>query len=659
MSTKEDEDYAALVQAVGEKAANQARQTDLAEKENETEAEDAALTILAAAKTNDLRQMISVFNALINITDENGWSPCHYAAKHTNTGMLDLLNAGSHLQLKDSIIDCFNDPSLSVAFKGRTSQNSQTTRDSNVSTGQPTNQPTDNAPIDERPAKAEMDNAGEDASIQDFLTSEDGTDPKNKNSKWVLNINAQTTQEAFSMVAGSTALHIAASTLQPQVIFELLARGADAKVKDESERTALWVVLEKAKGAGSDLKRVKECVEMLIHHGADPNETQSDTGLTVLMVLAKIGCAPALKVLLKVLTDEWTTEQCHDTSRQLMAGRVAINSKCNQGFTGLHYASQAASVECVLELLEYGAMPNCRDKRNNTPLHYAATLALAHFLVSNGARLDMKNDQNIRAIARYDDKGSTKAFNEAVDTYAHVSMVDGLGKKSPLPSGSKSWFGDDTSTMCLACSVKFSMITRRHHCRMCGLLVCATCSKKTFKCTHTNNESLRTCDGCHNILKRLNREEKLEKAKIQAKESEENERMEAEREEASRASKCAVEAMEEDQKRQLQAAATNSASMNTPSLEDDEPQSDRRKSKMLTTRGRVKHTTNETQAQEQTSQVAAQMAQNNAMLAERGEKLEETADAADRLNDQAADFLAMATAIRKNAENPARKSGWF
>ncbi|KAF1350184.1 hypothetical protein BDV97DRAFT_286388, partial [Delphinella strobiligena] len=38
------------------------------------------------------------------------------------------------------------------------------------------------------------------------------------------------------------------------------------------------------------------------------------------------------------------------------------------------------------------------------------------------------------------------------------------------------WMPDETSSKCCICETPFTFLTRRHHCRRCGRLVCATCS---------------------------------------------------------------------------------------------------------------------------------------------------------------------------------------
>ncbi|KAL5103339.1 Zinc finger FYVE domain-containing protein 9 [Taenia crassiceps] len=46
----------------------------------------------------------------------------------------------------------------------------------------------------------------------------------------------------------------------------------------------------------------------------------------------------------------------------------------------------------------------------------------------------------------------------------------------PLSLEPPEWAADTSSTVCVACNSRFTMLRRRHHCRTCGRLLCATCT---------------------------------------------------------------------------------------------------------------------------------------------------------------------------------------
>jgi transcription elongation factor Elf1 len=60
-------------------------------------------------------------------------------------------------------------------------------------------------------------------------------------------------------------------------------------------------------------------------------------------------------------------------------------------------------------------------------------------------------------------------------------------------SSSVGWTVNDGVSSCLICSSDFGLLTRRHHCRLCGLLICSSC------CSFQEGKSkgkLRVCTNC-------------------------------------------------------------------------------------------------------------------------------------------------------------------
>eukprot|EP01117_Protostelium_nocturnum_P012287 TRINITY_DN4522_c0_g1_i2.p1 TRINITY_DN4522_c0_g1~~TRINITY_DN4522_c0_g1_i2.p1 ORF type:complete len:809 (+),score=261.53 TRINITY_DN4522_c0_g1_i2:417-2843(+) len=59
------------------------------------------------------------------------------------------------------------------------------------------------------------------------------------------------------------------------------------------------------------------------------------------------------------------------------------------------------------------------------------------------------------------------------------------------------WVHDSASNNCMLCQKAFGFITRKHHCRSCGILVCSSCSgQKTFLPNIDPNERVRVCTKC-------------------------------------------------------------------------------------------------------------------------------------------------------------------
>jgi hypothetical protein len=63
------------------------------------------------------------------------------------------------------------------------------------------------------------------------------------------------------------------------------------------------------------------------------------------------------------------------------------------------------------------------------------------------------------------------------------------------------WKPDAQVSGCKSCTVNFSLLLRRHHCRNCGFIVCDNCSKRRFKLEHVDkNKDVRVCDACFLFL---------------------------------------------------------------------------------------------------------------------------------------------------------------
>ena len=56
------------------------------------------------------------------------------------------------------------------------------------------------------------------------------------------------------------------------------------------------------------------------------------------------------------------------------------------------------------------------------------------------------------------------------------------------------WMPDNSTKTCTACSLAFSLLRRRHHCRVCGKIFCQACSSQTANVG--NDGHVRVCDNC-------------------------------------------------------------------------------------------------------------------------------------------------------------------
>ncbi|KIY63183.1 hypothetical protein CYLTODRAFT_360395, partial [Cylindrobasidium torrendii FP15055 ss-10] len=67
------------------------------------------------------------------------------------------------------------------------------------------------------------------------------------------------------------------------------------------------------------------------------------------------------------------------------------------------------------------------------------------------------------------------------------------------------WIPDEKAEVCMRCAKSFGWRRRRHHCRLCGRCVCASCSEMTFFISDANNitestKPARACNACYETV---------------------------------------------------------------------------------------------------------------------------------------------------------------
>jgi len=77
------------------------------------------------------------------------------------------------------------------------------------------------------------------------------------------------------------------------------------------------------------------------------------------------------------------------------------------------------------------------------------------------------------------------------------STIKRVGDKQTDLQISPVWQPDSDHLDCSVCRVQFTLFFRRHHCRQCGNVVCATCSSNRMVINYYNKKQMeRVCDIC-------------------------------------------------------------------------------------------------------------------------------------------------------------------
>jgi hypothetical protein len=63
-----------------------------------------------------------------------------------------------------------------------------------------------------------------------------------------------------------------------------------------------------------------------------------------------------------------------------------------------------------------------------------------------------------------------------VPLWGNISQLQTMGGPVISIRNRRLWVADEASTTCTDCGSEFSLMLRRHHCRGCGDIFCASCS---------------------------------------------------------------------------------------------------------------------------------------------------------------------------------------
>ncbi|MES1916039.1 MAG: hypothetical protein MHM6MM_007899 [Cercozoa sp. M6MM] len=175
----------------------------------------------------------------------------------------------------------------------------------------------------------------------------------------------------------------------------------------------------------------------------------------------------------------------------MLLDALNVNSRSNMHQTPLFHAVRQGHLAVVRFLISRGAYVNAKDSSERRVLHFTRSTKIAECLVSHGARLIHQKDKTLVDIvrSRFGPQILTK-LRQAKREFADQKAIE-CAEVHVKPKAQ--WQKDENATSCAACSVKFQLSTRKHHCRVCGQVCCQ-------KCTHlkvrVEGKSKRCCDAC-------------------------------------------------------------------------------------------------------------------------------------------------------------------
>ncbi|TYZ56945.1 hypothetical protein PybrP1_002821 [[Pythium] brassicae (nom. inval.)] len=212
-----------------------------------------------------------------------------------------------------------------------------------------------------------------------------------------------------------------------------------------------------------------------------------------------------------------------------LAGSI-VNVADSRRNTALHLAA-AKSRRMTKLLLDAGADVNFLNMRNQTPLgvHLLTVTrddpTLTEILLQHRANANAPVDQST-ALHVALDKGLLQIAARLVRYGARLDLKDEAGKMvfdKLDPAALKLllrqvaappvWVRDAERAACMECAKKFGVGARRHHCRLCGRLLCSACAschvknsqlpfklrKRGKKKAEPAGKKARVCATCHDV----------------------------------------------------------------------------------------------------------------------------------------------------------------
>lgn len=284
----------------------------------------------------------------------------------------------------------------------------------------------------------------------------------------------------------------------------------------------------------------EEVYLLLVEGGADELQCyMQPPGKTVLMCAAEGGCVGIAEHVLEVYKkassqglqhsgngDDGAGEQEGENAAPRPTRSFGVDARIRTTFdSALSLAAARGHVSVMHLLLRAGADLFQKLKGGATPLYLATQnghLPAVQYLLTRGASandgLEYKDCQTVLMTAAFGGHRKivdellkhganplllSKSSHSAMD-YAnagrHVAIVRQL--KAFISNPFKhNWQPDHEASVCPQCEMQFSLFKRRHHCRICGFVRCASCCpQKSVHPLFPWKGAVMSCDDCFLVL---------------------------------------------------------------------------------------------------------------------------------------------------------------
>lgn len=296
-------------------------------------------------------------------------------------------------------------------------------------------------------------------------------------------------------------LLLAAAAGHVDVFIYLVDKGADLYTRNLRDQDALFMMVMHNRNN----RNVNVMLDLLVKQGIEV-DTPDASGSTALYECARTNLSHSIAMLASVGANVNLLNQ--------HTGVTPLQACC---------ANSKPDAETIRTLLDCGAHPNPIAKDDGRAMDMVLDSFFARYPngIAEGDAMDMDVyadfAMNVLPVLMEIAKKGGKYSPEKVTTL-RKSLIEAIESaqqhwadlKEPsdllnyvdldiVDSNSSQWSNDNSSATCLMCTEStFSIMIRRHHCRLCGILCCHNCSIK--RCTGKDGETLRCCDSCFNRI---------------------------------------------------------------------------------------------------------------------------------------------------------------
>lgn len=163
--------------------------------------------------------------------------------------------------------------------------------------------------------------------------------------------------------------------------------------------------------------------------------------------------------------------------RNILKTVITLNSSIDDDNLSIEEAVEAKELTELSEILQ-----NNLESETNGVLSRSTTLTDG--MVSPEPNSSDSSQQESNSVFNYD---STQISNELNNTFEQTQLL--------LPP---IWVPDELVSVCTLCSLQFTLIRRRHHCRNCGQIYCNNCSNHFIPLNHYGYiKPVRVCKLCY------------------------------------------------------------------------------------------------------------------------------------------------------------------